>query len=203
GYPRHASARLEFRRRDPAPAGRLSLARRAIHRPDSYTGRRVSVRSISAVQAMILCGGLGTRLAEETEIRPKPMVEIGGRPILWHIMKLYSHFGIMDFILCLGYKGDMIRDYFLNYSAMNSDVRVHIGERRVEHLEPFHAEEKWRVLLAETGLSTQTGGRIHRAGKGQLAVFRHEGYWRPMDTMRERRAHEEEWASGKPPWKVW
>jgi glucose-1-phosphate cytidylyltransferase len=198
----------------------------------------------------------------------------------------------------------MIRDYFLNYSAMNSDVRVHIGERRVEHLEPFHAEEKWRVLLAETGLATQTGGRIHRAGKyvegdefmvtygdgvadvdlkallefhrkqgklatvtgvrpasrfgelhirgdlaeefrekpqldegwinggffvfrrkaldyigpdtilereplerlareGQLAVFRHEGYWRPMDTMRERRALEEEWASGKPPWKVW
>ena len=105
---------------------------------------------------MILCGGLGTRLLEETEIRPKPMVEIGGRPILWHIMKLYSHFGIMDFILCLGYKGDMIRDYFLNYGAMNSDVRIHIGERRVEHLEPFHAEEKWRVLLAETGPSTQT-----------------------------------------------
>ena len=79
---------------------------------------------MSPVQAMILCGGLGTRLAEETEVRPKPMVEIGGRPILWHIMKLYSHFGIMDFILCLGYKGDMIRDYFLNYSTMNSDVRV-------------------------------------------------------------------------------
>src|SRR5439155_9030080 len=105
-----------------------------------------------------------TRLAEETESRRKTMDEIGDLPILWHIMKLYSPFGIMDFILCLGYKGDMIRDYFLNYSAMNSDVRVHIGERRVEHLEPFHAEEKWRVLLAETGLATQTGGRIRRAG---------------------------------------
>src|SRR2546422_3237136 len=119
---------------------------------------------MSRVQAMILCGGFGTRLAEETDVRPKPMVEIGGRPILWHIMKLYSHFGIMDFILCLGYKGDMIRDYFLNYSAMNSDVRVHIGERRVEHLEPFHAEEKRRVLLADTGLATQTVGWLLSLG---------------------------------------
>jgi glucose-1-phosphate cytidylyltransferase len=232
------------------------------------------------------------------------MVEIGGKPILWHIMKLYSHFGIADFILCLGYKGNVIRDYFLNYSTMNSDVIVHVGERRVEHLEPFHDEARWRVLLAETGQLTPTGGRLQRIGRhlqgddfmvsygdgvadidlnallgfhrahgklatvtgvrpasrfgelrlrgdlvyefrekpqldegwinggffvfrrgalryvdensilereplerlareGQLAVFRHSGYWRPMDTQRERRALEEEWASGRPPWKVW
>ncbi|MDP9246222.1 MAG: NTP transferase domain-containing protein, partial [Chloroflexota bacterium] len=83
------------------------------------------------MQAVILCGGLGTRLSEETDLRPKPMVEIGGRPILWHIMKTYSHYGIIDFILCLGYKGDMIREYFLNYSTMNSDVIVNVGDRTV------------------------------------------------------------------------
>ena len=259
---------------------------------------------MARVQAVILCGGLGTRLSEETEVRPKPMVEIGGKPILWHIMKTYSHYGIVDFILCLGYKGDQIRDYFLNYSTMNSDVIVNVGDRSVEHLEPFHDEASWRVLLAETGALTPTGGRIQRIGKyitgdeflvtygdgvadvdvkkqlafhraqgklatvtgvrpasrfgelhirgdlvsefrekpqldegwinggyfvfkrealrylkpdstlekeplenlardGQLAIFRHEGYWRPMDTMRERRALEEEWASGRPPWKRW
>jgi glucose-1-phosphate cytidylyltransferase len=259
---------------------------------------------MAPVQAVILCGGLGTRLSEETELRPKPMVEIGGKPILWHIMKTYSHYGIVDFILCLGYKGDQIRDYFLNYSTMNSDVRVSVGDRSVEHLEAFHDEASWRVVMAETGPLTPTGGRIHRIGKyltgddffvtygdgvanvdlkaqlvfhraqgklatvtgvrpasrfgelrlrgdlvsefrekpqleegwinggyfvfkrdalrylkpdstlegepleglardGQLAIFRHEGYWRPMDTMRERRALEEEWAGGHPAWKVW
>ncbi len=85
------------------------------------------------MQVVILCGGRGTRLAEETEVRPKPMVEVGGKPILWRIMKLYSHHGFTDFILCLGYEGDVIRDYFLNYFTMNSDVRVHLGEQRVEH----------------------------------------------------------------------
>jgi glucose-1-phosphate cytidylyltransferase len=259
---------------------------------------------MAPVQAVILCGGLGTRLSEETEARPKPMVEIGGKPILWHIMKTYSHYGIVDFILCLGYKGDLIREYFLNYSTMNSDVIVSVGDRSVEHLEPFHDEENWHVLLAETGPLTPTGGRIQRVGKyikgddffvtygdgvsdvdlnaqlafhrshgklatvtgvrpasrfgelrlrgdlvfefrekpqldegwinggyfvfkrdalrylgpdstlerepleglardGELAIFRHEGYWRPMDTMRERRALEEEWASGRPPWRRW
>src|SRR5256885_2492361 len=119
---------------------------------------------MSRVQAMILCGGIGTWLAEETDGSPKRMVEIGGRAILWHIMKLYSHFGIMDFILCLGYKGDMIRDYFLNYGTMNSDIRVHIGERKVDHLEPFHDEEKWRGLLPGTGLSPHTRGPAPPAG---------------------------------------
>ena len=256
------------------------------------------------MQVVILCGGVGTRLAEETEVRPKPMVEIGGKPILWHIMKLYSHHGFTDFILCLGYKGDVIRDYFLNYYTRNSDVRVHLDEERIEHLDTFHDELHWKVLLAETGPRTPTGGRVcriarylegerflvtygdgvsdvdirrlvdyHRAqgrlatvtgirpqsrfgelrmqdglvtefrekpqlDEGwvnggffvferaaleylgeestlereplerlardrQLAVYRHEGYWRAMDTLREKRMLEEEWASGRPGWRVW
>lgn len=256
------------------------------------------------MQVVILCGGLGTRLAEETEVRPKPMVEVGGKPLLWHIMKIYSHHGFHDFILCLGYKGDVIRDYFLNYHARNSDVRVQLDSERVEHLGAFHDEKRWSVLLAETGDVTPTGGRIKRIAKyiegetflatygdgvgdvdlgrlvefhraqgraatvtairpqtrfgelrvdgelatsfrekpqldqgwvnggffaferraldsltdestlereplerlakdGQLAVFRHEGYWRSMDTLRDKRALEDEWSGGKPGWKVW
>lgn len=256
------------------------------------------------MQVVILCGGMGTRIAEETEVRPKPMIDIGGKPLLWHIMKLYSHHGFPDFILCLGYKGDVIRDYFLNYYTRNSDIRVHLGEQRIEYLGTFHDEMPWRVLLAETGARTTTGGRIHRisrylegdrflltygdglsdvdirglvafhcrvgrlatvtgvrptsrfgelraegelvtefrekpqleegwvsggffvlergflgylsddstfehepleqlAREGQLALFRHEGYWRSIDTLRDKRAVEEEWASGRPGWKVW
>lgn len=240
------------------------------------------------------------------------MVEIGGKPILWHIMKLYSYHGFHDFVLCLGYKGDLIRDYFLNYHARNSDVRVRLGEQRVDHLSAFHDERQWSVVLAETGDGTPTGGRVKRVAKyldgdrfmvtygdglsdidlrglvafharhgklatvtgirpvtrfgelriegdlvaefrekeplhegwvnggffvferrvldhlsdestlgggpgrtpehetlelltaeGQLAVYRHEGYWSAMDTLREKRALEEEWASGRPGWKVW
>src|SRR3990170_8950074 len=114
------------------------------------------------MKVVILCGGLGTRLAEETEVRPKPMVEIGGKPILWHIMKLYSHHGFHDFILCLGYKGDVIRDYFLSYHARNSDLRISLGEERTEYLEAFHDEKDWNILLAETGEETPTGGRVKR-----------------------------------------
>ena len=264
------------------------------------------------MQIVILCGGRGTRLSEETDIRPKPMVEIGGRPILWHIMKLYSHHGFHEFILCLGYRGDVIRDYFLNYFARNSDARVHLAEDRVEYLASFHDEKQWVVTLAETGDATPTGGRVRRVAKylkgprfmltygdglsnidvralaafherqgrlatvtgvrpttrfgelqvdgdrvssfrekpqlgegwvnggyfvlerrvldylddestigggpgtagtseplerlatdGQLGVFRHEDYWRAMDTLRDRFALEEEWASGRARWKVW
>jgi len=272
--------------------------------PVSPTIGSLSALTFQAMQAVILCGGLGTRLAEETEYRPKPMVEVGGRPILWHIMKLYSHYGITDFILCLGYKGDVIRDYFVNYFTMNSDVKVHIGEERVELLEPFHDERQWTVLLAETGAESPTGHRIHRIQKyiegpefmltygdglaninledllafhrktgriatvsgvrpinrfgelrivddaatefrekpqldqgwvsggyfvfrreafdyitegstlerepldglarnKQLAVYRHTGYWRAMDTLREKRQLDEEWRAGDAPWKVW
>lgn len=254
------------------------------------------------MQVVILCGGLGTRLGDETEVRPKPMIEIGGKPILWHIMKLYSHHGFTDFILCLGYKGDIIRQYFLNYFLMNSDVRVHLGQQTVEPLETFHEERKWTVLLAETGAESLTGERVRRivpyiqgdrflltygdglsnvdlrrlvefhcahgrlatvtgirpitrfgelrasgdlvtqfvekpqletgrvnggffvfergvvdylddgaleggverlAAEGQLAVYRHDGYWYAMDTLRDKKKLEQEWASGCPDWKVW
>jgi len=255
------------------------------------------------MQVMILCGGLGTRLGDESEVRPKPMVEIGGKPILWHIMKTYSHHGFTDFVLCLGYKGDVIRQYFLNYHLMNSDVRVKLGTNQLEPLEMFHDERDWCVVLAETGPGTLTAGRIRQAARyvdgnrfmvaygdslsnvdlralmafhneqgklatvtgilpvtrfgelrvdgdlvtefiekpklsegrlnggffvfergvidylddgplerepltrlakdGQLAVYRHDGYWFAMDTIREKRILEDEWASGRAPWKVW
>ena len=113
----------------------------------------------------ILCGGLGTRLREETEFRPKPMVDIGGRPILWHIMKLYAHHGFRDFVLCLGYRGHMIKEYFLNYEAMNNDFAVCLGrESRVEIL-ANHQEQDFHITLADTGFETMTGGRLKRARK--------------------------------------
>lgn len=113
------------------------------------------------MKVVILCGGLGTRLREETEFRPKPMVEIGGRPILWHIMKSYAAFGFKDFVLCLGYKGDVIRDYFLNYEIRNRDITVTLGSRDMV-VHKSHSEAGWRVTLAETGDKTLTGGRIKR-----------------------------------------
>lgn len=116
------------------------------------------------MKAIILAGGLGTRLREETEFKPKPMVEIGGRPILWHIMKTYAHFGICDFVLCLGYKGDVIRDYFFQYEIRNRDVTLTLGSREFE-IHDHHAECGWRVTLAETGDKTLTGGRLKRASK--------------------------------------
>ena len=112
------------------------------------------------MKVVILAGGFGTRLLEETTARPKPMVEIGGRPILWHIMKHYSVFGHHDFIICLGYKGDIIRDYFYNYRIMNTDAVVDLGSGSVTTLDARHDEASWKVLLAETGLGTGTGGRI-------------------------------------------
>lgn len=117
------------------------------------------------LQVVILCGGMGTRLAELTEAIPKPMVHVGGKPILWHIMKTYSHHGFHDFVLCLGYKGEQIRSYFTNYPAMNSDLRVNIGTQKIEILESLHDEKTWTVTLAETGETTPTGGRVKRAAK--------------------------------------
>src|SRR3989338_3047943 len=113
------------------------------------------------MKTVILAGGLGTRLREETEFRPKPMVEIGGRPILWHIMKGYAHHGFNEFVLCLGYKGDIIRDYFLNYEIHNRDVTVTLGSRDVE-IHNAHAESGWQITLADTGEQTFTGGRLKR-----------------------------------------
>lgn len=114
------------------------------------------------MQVAILCGGQGTRLREETQTIPKPMVEIGGRPILWHILKTYSHFGFHEFILCLGYKGDIIRDYFLNYADRAGDVTVDLGRGTVTKRGDRHDEANWSVTLAETGADTLTGGRLKR-----------------------------------------
>jgi glucose-1-phosphate cytidylyltransferase len=254
------------------------------------------------MKAVILAGGLGTRLSEETTVRPKPMVEIGGKPILWHVMKGYSAYGINDFIICLGYKGYVIKEYFANYFLHNSDLTFDIKGNKMEILQA--SSEPWRVSLIDTGESTMTGGRLKRvaayvgedtfcftygdgvasvdigksieyhrskgvlatltsvqppgrfgalsikddkvaafrekpegggwvnggffvlsprvidyiegdstvwergpleklASEGQLAAYKHEGFWQPMDTLRDKVMLEEIWASGKPPWKTW
>lgn len=255
------------------------------------------------MKAVILAGGLGTRLSEHTQLRPKPMVEIGGRPILWHIMKGFSEHGVREFVICCGYKGYMIKEYFSNYFLHNSDVTFDIAKQSMEVHQ--HTAEPWRVTLVDTGEHTMTGGRLKRvrshlgtdpflmtygdgvgsvditglvafhkrhgllatvttthpparwgavdlvgervtafrekavaehdwinAGffvldprtvdyvegdatswerepiarlstEGQLAAFRHEGFWQPMDTVRDLAVLEEHWQSGKAPWKVW
>jgi len=113
------------------------------------------------MKALILAGGFGTRLSEETDLRPKPMVEIGGRPILWHIMKIYSAHGINDFVILLGYKGYYIKEYFANYFLHQSDVTIDLQNNKMEVLN--NSSEPWRVTLLDTGLNTMTGGRIKRA----------------------------------------
>ena len=112
------------------------------------------------MKAVILAGGLGTRLAEETQIKPKPMVEIGGKPILWHILKTYSHHGIQDFIICLGYKGYLIKEYFTNYLLHNSDLTLDLTNNRIDIHQRY--AEPWRITLVDTGEHTQTGGRLGR-----------------------------------------
>ena len=255
------------------------------------------------MKAVILAGGLGTRISEETAARPKPMVEIGGRPILWHIMKIYSAHGIHDFVICCGYKGYMIKEYFANYFLHMSDVTFDMQENQMEvhhrHVEP------WRVTLVDTGEQTKTGGRLRRvreyvrgedfcltygdgvgninisalvdfhkshgklatitaiqppgrfgvlnlkgdavrsfeekpkgdgswinggffvlspkvidyiqgddigwesepiqslAAAGEVNAYFHDGFWQPMDTLRDKNHLEELWAGGSAPWKVW
>lgn len=115
---------------------------------------------ISKMKAVILAGGLGTRLSEETYLKPKPMVEIGRRPVLWHIMKIYSYYGINDFIICCGYKGDIIKNYFANYLTLNSDFTIDLSKNKIE----FHnnPREHWKITLIDTGGDTMTGGRLLR-----------------------------------------
>jgi len=256
------------------------------------------------VKVVLLAGGYGTRLSEETEIKPKPMVEIGGKPILWHIMKIYSSYGFNDFIICLGYRGYAIKEYFANYFLHMADVTFDVGKNEMmvhnKHVEP------WKVTLVDTGHKTMTGGRIKRvmgytgmntfmatygdgvsnvdigmllqhhqasgriatltavkptgrfgsvdigerdlirsfvekpqdsrtwinggffvfeseifnhiegdecslekqtlallANKGQLISFKHEGFWKPMDTLRDKHELIELWTSGRAPWKNW
>lgn len=112
------------------------------------------------MQIVMLAGGLGTRIAEESSVRPKPMIEIGGRPILWHIMKIYAHHGFCDFIICLGYKGYMIKEYFLNFFLHHSDVTIDTAANKVIYHQT--ASEPWRVTLVDTGEETLTGGRLRR-----------------------------------------
>jgi len=115
------------------------------------------------MKVVILAGGFGTRLSEETEVRPKPMVEIGGHPIIWHIMKIYSAYGYNDFLVCLGYKGYIIKEYFANYFLHQSDVTIDIKTNKIEVHK--NASEPWKVTLVDTGLHTMTGGRIKRIKK--------------------------------------
>lgn len=117
------------------------------------------------IPVVILCGGMGTRLREETEYKPKPMVEIGGRPIVWHIMKIYAHYGYRKFILCLGYKGSLIKEYFLNYEAMSNDLTVSLGQENKKCYLSNHEEQNFEITLVDTGLHTMTGGRVKRIEK--------------------------------------
>jgi glucose-1-phosphate cytidylyltransferase len=114
------------------------------------------------MKAVILAGGLGTRMREETEFRPKPMVEIGGRPILWHIMKGLSAYGLRDFIVVTGYRSNLIKEYFLHYASYANDFSVQLATGRVDYPKSISSEEDWKVTVADTGAATPTGGRIHR-----------------------------------------
>ncbi len=255
------------------------------------------------MKVVILAGGLGSRISEESTLRPKPMIEIGGRPILWHIMKIYAAHGLTDFVVCLGYKGYVIKEYFANYFLHMADVTFDLAENRMEVHQK--ASEPWRVTLVDTGDASQTGGRLKRveryvsddsfcftygdgvssvdigkliafhkeggrvatvtavrppgrfgaleldgervtgfiekpagdggfinggffvlepsvfrylkgdsdiwehapleglARDGQLDAYHHDGFWQPMDTLRDRTVLEELWSSGKAPWKSW
>ena len=113
-------------------------------------------------KVVILCGGEGTRLKEETEFKPKPMVTIGGMPILWHIMKIYSHYGFNDFVLCLGYKGEVIKQFFLSHELMHNDVTINMKNRQKDVIHKDPNEEDWNITFADTGLKTMTGGRVKR-----------------------------------------
>jgi glucose-1-phosphate cytidylyltransferase len=122
-------------------------------------------------KVVLLCGGQGTRMREETEFRPKPMVEVGGRPLLWHIMKHYAAHGLDEFVLCLGYRGAMIKEYFLNYRLLNSDFTLDLGSGRIEH--ETDRPEEWKVTLADTGEDAMTGARVKRVERflGDSDVF--------------------------------
>lgn len=117
------------------------------------------------MRTVILCGGLGTRLREETEFRPKPMVNVGDKPILWHIMKIYSHYGHKDFVLALGYKGEMIKNYFYHYELMNNDFTVELGRQEKITIHKSYDEIGWRITLADTGEKTLKGSRLKRVEK--------------------------------------
>jgi len=130
------------------------------------------METLSEVPVFVLCGGLGTRLREETELRPKPMVLVGSRPILWHIMRTYAHHGFRRFVLCLGYKADVIKSYFLNYPSMNSDFTVELKSNNVTIHSIDHSQD-WEVTLADTGEIAMTGSRVARASAKYLRHSTH------------------------------
>ena len=144
-----------------------SLSQRAVSHLDE-----VQALQPSQVPVFILCGGLGTRLREETEVRPKPMVPLGNHPILWHIMSTYSHYGFRNFILCLGYKAEVIKSYFLNYPTMNSDFSIELKTNDVK-VHKIEHDEDWNVTLADTGALTMTGARVARAAAKYLGSAQH------------------------------
>ncbi|MBK7205276.1 glucose-1-phosphate cytidylyltransferase [Thermomonas sp.] len=147
------------------------------------------------MKAVILAGGLGTRISEESVLRPKPMIEVGGMPVLWHILKIYSHFGVNDFIICLGYKGYMIKEYFANYFLHMSDVTFDMRTNQLEVHEK-HAEP-WRVTLVDTGNSTQTGGRLKRVASyldGETFFFTYGDGLADIDVSAELAFHREKGA---------
>jgi glucose-1-phosphate cytidylyltransferase len=117
------------------------------------------------MKVVLLAGGLGTRMREETEYKPKPMVEVGGKPVLWHLMKSFATYGLTDFVVCTGYRGDVIKDYFLNYDARMNDFTAHLGKSTHIEVHGNHAEIDWKVTVADTGPSTMTGGRVKRVGR--------------------------------------
>ncbi len=114
------------------------------------------------MKAVLLAGGLGTRMREETEFRPKPMVEVGGKPVLWHIMKTFATYGVTDFVVCTGYKGDVIKDYFLDYEARNNDFTITLGRSHEIVFHDQHLESDWSVTVADTGANAQTGSRVRQ-----------------------------------------
>jgi glucose-1-phosphate cytidylyltransferase len=117
------------------------------------------------MKAVILCGGKGTRIREESEFKPKPMVRVGNLPILWHIMKNYSHFGVKDFVLCLGYKGEMIKNFFFNHEWMNNDITIRLGNRSEDKVHHSSDWEDWKITFADTGQEAMTGARIKKVEK--------------------------------------
>jgi len=129
------------------------------------TEEKNSLENHFNIPVVILCGGKGTRLREETEFRPKPIIQVGDKPIIWHIMKTYSHFGFKNFMLCLGYKGEVIREYFINYDWNHSDIKIELGSKKVTKLENNHDEEDWQISMVDTGQETMTGGRLKRLSK--------------------------------------
>jgi glucose-1-phosphate cytidylyltransferase len=138
-------------------------AERGLGHRSSYLALRVD--GDLRMKVVLLCGGLGTRLREETEYKPKPMVDIGGRPLLWHIMKIYAHHGHRHFIICLGYRGEVIKDFFLNYETTVNDFTVRLGQNHDITYHGEHNEQDFRVTLADTGRDTMTGGRVKRVQK--------------------------------------